>query len=112
MPGDNDTKNYYRVKEVDKDGNSSYSKVVLLTGSATGNLITLYPNPASKMLNIQAGIELREITIVDGYGRNLFTYRGQNRITTIDITKYSKGIYTMVMIGKDGTKHYRKFMVE
>jgi hypothetical protein len=112
VPGDNDTKNYYRVKEVDKDGNVSYSKVVLLSGNATDNLVSLYPNPASKVLNIQSGIELREITIVDGYGRNLFTYRGQNRIITLDITKYSKGIYTLVMIGKDGTKHYRKFMVE
>lgn len=112
VPGDNASKNYYRVMEVDHDGNKSYSKIVLLTGQASTDLLTLYPNPARKVLNVQTSFEMREMNIIDAYGRNMFRYRGQNRVTTIDVTKYSKGIYTLLMIDKSGAKHYRKFVVE
>lgn len=112
VAGQNNAKNYYRVQEIDLDGQTTYSKVVVLSGNIGDNLITLYPNPAVRQLNIQSNIDIRQMMIVDAHGRTRFLYRGQNRITTIDVSKYSKGIYTLLMIDNNGTKHYRKFVVK
>jgi hypothetical protein len=112
VPGHSNATNYYRVKEVDKDGFASYSKVVLLTGNPADNLITLFPNPASKVLNIQTTIDTRQMTVIDAQGRNLYTWRGQNRTITIDVTRYAKGIYTLMITDNKGIRHYTKFMVE
>ena len=46
------TKNaYYRLKTVDFDGRSEYSKIIFLVGEK--NNITIYPNPTSDFINIQ-----------------------------------------------------------
>jgi hypothetical protein len=45
--------NYYRLKQVDKDGKYSYSTVVLLRSKATEiTLSSVYPNPAQNELNL------------------------------------------------------------
>jgi hypothetical protein len=46
--------NYYRLKQVDKDGHSVYSKIVSVDMSANASdlSITVYPNPAGQTINI------------------------------------------------------------
>jgi|GEM_PF-1696827 len=45
---------YYRLKQIDKDGKSTYSQVVLLKGSRVTqiDITAIYPNPASHVLNL------------------------------------------------------------
>jgi len=46
------TKYYYRLKQVDLDGNYLYSNVVEATLTPNENIITVYPNPAKQTVNI------------------------------------------------------------
>ena len=43
--------NFYRLQQVDKDGNSTYSRIILLGGSGAAGALLLYPNPATTQLN-------------------------------------------------------------
>jgi hypothetical protein len=45
--------NYYRLKQIDRDGKISYSQVILLSRKVTDiTLSSLYPNPTERMLNL------------------------------------------------------------
>ena len=46
--------NYYRLKQVDKDGNASYSNIVLLKGDETtiATVVAVYPNPVTDHLDV------------------------------------------------------------
>jgi hypothetical protein len=46
--------NYYRLKEVDLDGNFMYSKIVSVNFGVTGqNVVAVYPNPAHESFQLQ-----------------------------------------------------------
>lgn len=46
--------NYYRLKEVDLDGNSMYSKIVSVNFGVNGqNVVAVYPNPAHESFQLQ-----------------------------------------------------------
>ncbi|HEY4207591.1 MAG TPA: T9SS type A sorting domain-containing protein, partial [Puia sp.] len=46
--------NYYRLKEVDLDGNFMYSKIVVVNFGVTGqNVVAVYPNPAHESFQLQ-----------------------------------------------------------
>ncbi len=40
-------RNYYRLKQIDEDGNYAYSKIIVITFSQFSNLINIYPNPTN-----------------------------------------------------------------
>ncbi|WP_158638418.1 T9SS type A sorting domain-containing protein [Panacibacter ginsenosidivorans] len=61
-------KNYYRLKQVDKDGHIDYSKIVLVNFGDIN--VKVYPNPASAILSIE-GLKQGEkttLTIHNGNG--------------------------------------------
>ena len=58
--------NYYRIQSIDKNGSSSYSKMVLITNYELG--ITVYPNPAKSTVTI-GGNHIASIQITYNMGR-------------------------------------------
>lgn len=90
-------KNYYRIKQVDIDGNSSYSPVVAIIISGTGQ-IKIYPNPAYSTLIIDAGNlqpGKHTIRIVNTMGQAVFTksFVTVNNKTNVEVGKWPAGIY-------------------
>ena len=66
------SKNYYRLKLINKDGSFCYSKTVLLTGALKGS-VSIYPNPAKDYItvvstNISAN---SRVLILDALGRKV-----------------------------------------
>ncbi len=47
--------NYYRIRQVDKDGKSSLSQVIGLRSEASGEAPSLYPNPATSHVMLDWG---------------------------------------------------------
>lgn len=94
--------NYYRIKEIDKDGKFFYSairKVVF----ADDNVIGISPNPAHNILQINAGNRNNlQISIFDFAGRrvNLTKLNGNG---VINISSLARGLYT-VTVESNGTK--------
>jgi hypothetical protein len=99
--------NYYRLKQVDKDGQLSYSKVVTVNISSTG-LWQVYPNPAhgSTTLHINKNLGKVQLTLTDALGKKVYqqqiasTTAGQQ--VTVPVQNLAKGIYLLqVSTGKD-----------
>ncbi|MFT3845097.1 MAG: M14 family zinc carboxypeptidase [Lacibacter sp.] len=45
--------NYYRIKQVDKDGHYTYSKIIEVIANRVAAKLTLYPNPAVDQLQVR-----------------------------------------------------------
>lgn len=94
--------NYYRLKQVDKDGHSMYSKIVSVDMSAyaTGFSVRVYPNPAGRSISI-------DLTSPQNTGGMLSLYNAEGTLMakryctlitglnhlTWDISHLSAGIY-------------------
>lgn len=86
-------KNYYRLRQVDADGKSSYSRV--LYAFITGNLqgLSLLANPVSNgRLQLSAG-KAQEIILCDLQGRTLARKSLVAGVNTIDVSTLPAGTY-------------------
>ena len=64
--------NYYRLKSVDKDGSSTYSKVVSVAITNYELPITVYPNPSKSKVTVM-GNHIVSVQVVDNMGRVIKT---------------------------------------
>ncbi|MEO5684268.1 MAG: choice-of-anchor J domain-containing protein [Chitinophagaceae bacterium] len=96
--------NYYRLKPVDKDGKSAFSKTVKVNFSKVPG-IRVSPNPASNFVyisleNISSSVNLQ---IIDLNGRlvkqQLITQGTANK--AISLNGMAKGLYTVKMISQE-----------
>ena len=88
--------NYYRLKQLDKDGHVEYSKVVKVNLKKQ-YVVTLSPNPSKGIVKIQTNmLANQEVTIrvIDVAGNMVYnkTYSGANQFT-IDISHLPNGLY-------------------
>lgn len=75
--------NYYRLKQVDFDGQFEYTDIRSVVFGGAGNL-TVYPNPTSQILNVKVPVGMDEnsvIEIVNGVGQVIRT------LTEADMSK-------------------------
>ncbi len=104
---------YYRLMQKDKDGQSSYSNVILIKGDKINSLSLdmLYPNPAKNKLNlIISSPENNNISIVmtDLAGKKVYQQtfsiaNGGNNLD-LDITKLPAGTYFLKAACANGCK--------
>ena len=88
--------NYYRIKQVDYDGQSSYSDVASVVYESDGGDVRIYPNPASSEVTIST-TEPTSVQVMDMYGRVLINQdisEGQN---TLEISELPSGILIFVV---------------
>lgn len=103
---------YYRLKTIDKDGKSSYSKVVTLNTKKSPKL-EIFPNPVVNNLTVShekaTGNAVIKIATVDG--KIIMTKNLQEGATqsTIDVSKLLKGNY-LVLVVNDGNANSTQFI--
>lgn len=68
---------------------------------------TLYPNPASTIVNIKADKDIESITIYSVLGKKIMTKKNTK---TIDIRDLKSGIYLIQIITKDNKKTNQRFI--
>lgn len=96
---------YYRLKQTDFDGTNSYSAILSVsTNSLSGiDVENVYPNPTTDKFEIAFNGEPNEslnIKIVNSLGEILFMENKiRGKITPVDLTDYSKGIYMLIISG-------------
>lgn|GEM_PF-397853 len=103
--------NYYRLRMVDLDKHTSYSKTVQVVKKETG--ISLFPNPATDRIVIShapAAVEQVKIYTVNGILLQQKKTERNSYQTSIDISSYAKGIYYLVC-ENDHEKITRSFVI-
>jgi hypothetical protein len=94
--------NYYRLRQVDKDGRYAYSLVVSITIDGQQGFITLYPNPVKNILQIRFNNtnQATMIAISDIQGRQVMNRRVNNLSTVqLPVQHLPPGIYYLQVTG-------------
>lgn len=94
--------NFYRIKQIDKDGHASYSKIVSVSVNG-GNVVNVYPNPTSNTLHIKGTYSGKiKVQIFDAIGKSVqqnILDGGTN--LQINVNKLPKGFYTGTIYSSD-----------
>jgi hypothetical protein len=103
--------NYYRIKTVDFDKATDYSKIIALTFNRESD-INVFPNPVRKgqLLNIVTEEPISAVKIYNSLGQMLI-YENNVESQIRFPSDISAGIYTM-MIELNGNTLYRKLVIE
>ena len=96
--------NFYRIKQVDKNGTTSYSTVInVYYGPGLFN-VSVYPNPVTDVLMVKinsANTEQYEISITDMAGRKVFSEKvvsaGSGIQSTIDLSKQASQLFILTV---------------
>ena len=104
--------NYYRLQIIDKDGSTSFSKIISIHLSLLNNLFSIYPNPAKDYMIVN-GTQIKEICVLDNLGRivlkkGLNVSSNQNRVDF----KLNAGLYILKLTMKEGNIINEKMVVE
>lgn len=102
--------NYYRLKQIDKDGKTTYSDIVVLKAKATEiTLSSVYPNPATRELNmIITSPRAEKVTIVvtDLTGKMIMQQNAQLVIgdnqSQMNVQQLAAGTYLIKAICANG----------
>ncbi len=87
--------NYYRIKQVDKDGKSTYSPIRLIKFTSK-TILTITPNPTSNFIKIYSSQPSINVNLYDANGKKLMSQKVTDGITTMDLSRFAKGVYTIV----------------
>jgi len=99
---------YYRLKQVDFNGDTEYSNVVSLQYIRNG--VSVYPNPVNEQLYLQTDYDtIQQIVIYDSTGRQITQIINPER--SIDVSAFLEGVY-MIKMTLDGGDFYEKIIVK
>lgn len=105
--------NYYRIKQIDKDGKSQYSNVEYVENKTSSVDFQIYPNPASDILNIkfQKAVSNGKLLIRNVNGQ-LVKESSLNGIGNkqLSISDLPGGYYSIQII--DGSEKYEKTFIK
>jgi trimeric autotransporter adhesin len=88
-------KAYYRIKQTERDGRTSFSRVMTLITDAINN-VNVYPNPSADMVTISSnGLINTNAILRDVNGRLLQTIRINTNNTPVNLSNYASGIYML-----------------
>jgi len=94
--------NYYRLQSVDKDGGSSYSKVVSVQLTVDRLPFTVVPNPARDVATIK-GNHIAYVQVIDNMGRvvKVVTLKDATN-PSLSVSSLTKGVYHLRIQTTDG----------
>jgi uncharacterized repeat protein (TIGR01451 family) len=94
---------YYRLKQVDRDGTSSYSPVRTVAFTKQAPAISLYPNPATTATALDLNLlpaGIYQVTVLDATGRKVRSEQlVAGLIHSLDVRELATGTYFVVVRG-------------
>jgi len=112
--------NYYRLKQMDMDGDIEYSPMVVADVRANGLQLDIFPNPSAdgeisiRAVSKQEGNALLEIYDWLGYKvykEQVYLYEG-TMVYPISLATYPKGTYNARLEMPDGQVHFKKIVLQ
>ncbi|MCG2613795.1 discoidin domain-containing protein [Terrimonas sp. NA20] len=99
--------NYYRIKQVDQNGQFSYSKTISVENRNSSAAVLVYPNPVVSQLYIKdAGQPIDYIRVFTTDGRKMqeFSNIAKGQTTMIQMGIYPKGNYLVQIVTANGVE--------
>lgn len=85
--------NYYRIKQIDLDGNFSYSEVKVVRFTNSKQLITIVKNPIyNKIMEVKVE-EPMDLQLYNSFGQVLWSKQVQAGYVTLDMSNFISGVY-------------------
>ena len=93
--------NYYRIAQVDRGGNITYSDIRSLLFDKNSKAIIISPNPAKDkvMIKLIGNKELMQIDLLSTSGQKLATYSVNQESNKIDLPVLAPGVYYIKVTG-------------
>jgi hypothetical protein len=89
--------NYYRLKQVDFNGDFVYTEIISIASQLTDNSISISPVPMQNLLSINTSIN-EVIETISIYDINAKLVLKANNEANIDVSKLLNGVYTIKII--------------
>ncbi|GEO12067.1 reprolysin-like metallopeptidase [Segetibacter aerophilus] len=100
--------NYYRLKQVDKDGKYSYSKIVKVELQESAANFMIFPNPAVDKSTVRVLTETKQLTITLSNAAGKLVYKRDAGFVSagqefeIPVKGFSKGLYVLTLSTEKG----------
>ncbi|HEX8334408.1 MAG TPA: DUF4331 family protein [Segetibacter sp.] len=101
--------NFYRIRQVDKDGKSSYSPVRLVKFDMN-TVMSITPNPATTFIRVSSNLNGLQISLFDNNGKKLASKVAANGVAEFEIATLPKGVYMVVAENKGVRIESRKIV--
>ena len=102
---------FYRLKQVDMDGKSSYSAIRTIKPGEFNAAWKVYPNPSSGSISIQTGLPGKQrVLLLDQHGT--MVRRMDPAVGTITIDGLRAGVYVLRLMDEAGGMMTRKIIVQ
>jgi Secretion system C-terminal sorting domain len=94
---------YYRIKQVDLDGQSYLTEVRRVTGHGNGTLdVKAFPNPATDYLQLRGDLRGGQASLIDLSGRSILQQQLGSDDNTLDVSSLTRGIYVLQIKAPNG----------
>ena len=78
----------------------------------TATELTIYPNPASEIINVNADVKINEIKIYNALGKLLIYNNVNNNNFSVNIDDLLPGIYFIELLKENGVPETKSFMIQ
>ena len=112
------SKNYYRIKQIDKNGNYSYSKIINVTIDEATSSWVVYPNPTTDKVNLfcNANYNNMNISVYDAVGKLIYSQAKEKavkgEIVTVSLSNLAKGVYSIKLQASNAETTTKKIIVQ
>jgi|GEM_PF-1369390 len=103
---------YYRLRQEDRDGHSSYSPVRVLAFRDGTETLTLYPNPAKGVAVLRGLTGGGRIVVANSLGKLIQSFEVKESEAMIDIAASANGVYFIKVIDNAGNATHFKLVKE
>lgn len=110
---------YYRLKQTDFNGESTYSKTIALANEMEDISISeLFPNPSNQLTSFEIFTPMTEVVsikLIDNSGRIIYTQtetiKSGKHTINLDLEKYARGAYSLeINLDNSQTKKVQKLI--
>ncbi len=96
---------FLRLKQSDKDGQTIYSKVIMVTPNIGKEAVAVYPNPATNRVYVQAEESISDIILYSLSGNQVKAVKASGKNASFTITELPQGSYTVAVRCGASTYH-------